>query len=203
MTVPGLFIEYLIVGALALIWIYPLLHDRGLPQLQPAHLPLLALGLYVVGMVVDFLAWILTSYLKRGLRAWADGGHQYSWEEILKILKGGAGSNSKRGSITSRQVYLAIHAPEAAKEAAMRSSRDRIARGAIINSILFTYFASSSQKHIGVLMILLFFIMWVNFELSSYTYELRAEQVVKDNTASNRSNCLVVDDVDPQPTDKA
>jgi len=188
MTIPGLFIEYLIVGALALIWLYKLLPEQWVSKLllQPAHLPLLALGLYVVGMVIDFVAWILTSYIKAGLRAWAEEGHTYTPKELVKILKGGGGK-VKRGSITSRQIYLAIHAPEAAKEAAMRSSRDRIARGAIINSILFTTFALPSQKYIGVLMILIFSIMWVNFELSSYSYEMKAEQLVKEKIESDKN----------------
>ena len=185
MTIPGLFIEYLIVGALALIWIYRLVPDDWASKLQPAHLPILALGLYVVGMVIDFFAWILTSYIKSGLRAWAEGGHIYTPKELVKILKGG-GDKFKRGSITSRQIYLAIHAPEAAREAAMRSSRDRIARGAIINSILFTIFALPNRKYIGLLMILIFFMMWVNFELSSYSYEMRAEQLVKEKIKSNK-----------------
>ncbi len=182
MTIPGLFIEYLIVGALALIWIYPLLPEPWVSKLQPAHLPLLALGLYVVGMVIDFFAWILTSYIKSGLRAWAEDGHKFAPRELGKILQG-AGGRFRRGSIMSRQIYLAIHAPEAAKEAAMRSSRDRIARGAIINSILFTIFALPSRKYIGALMILVFFIMWINFEVASYDYERRAEELVKKKLA--------------------
>ena len=185
MTIPGLFIEYLIVGALALIWIYPLLPEPWTSKLQPAHLPLLALGLYVVGMVIDFFAWVITSYIKSGLRAWAEEGHKYAPKELVKILKGGRG-RVKRGNITSRQIYLAIHAPEAAKEAAMRSSRDRIARGAVMNSILFTMFALPSRRYIGLLMILIFFIMWVNFELSSYSYEMKAEQLVKEKIESNK-----------------
>src|SRR5215208_5913105 len=104
MTIPGLFIEYLIVGALALIWLYPLLPEPWVSKLQPAHLPLLALGLYVVGMVIDFFAWILTSYIKGGLRAWAEEGHKYTPKALVKILKGGGGK-VKRGSITSRQIY--------------------------------------------------------------------------------------------------
>ena len=70
----------------------------------------------------------------------------------------------------------------------MRSSRDRIARGAIINSILFTIFALPSRKYIGVLMILIFSTMWVNFELSSYSYEMKAERLVKDKIASDKIN---------------
>ena len=186
MTIPGLFIEYLIVGALALIWIYPLLPGSWGAKLQPAHLPLFALGLYVVGMIVDFFAWILTSHIKGGLRAWAEAGHKYTLKELFKILKG-QGGKIERGSDTSRQIRLAIYAPEAAKEAAMRSSRDRIARGAIINSILFTIIALPGRRFIGGLMILTFFVMWVNFELSSYSYVMKAERLVKERIESAKT----------------
>ena len=185
MAIPGLFIEYLIVGALALIWIYPLLPEQWLSKIQPTLLPLLALGLYVVGMLIDFCAWIVTGYIKNGLRAWAEGGHKYSFKEMSKVFRGGG--KFRRGSVISRQIYLTIHAPEVAKAAAMRGSRDRIARGAIINSILFTVVVLPDRRYIGVLMIVVSFLMWVYFELSSYDYEVKAERLVRAKVEADKN----------------
>lgn len=120
MAVPGLLIEYLISGALALVWLAPLLKRVELDVTQASMLPLLVLWLYVVGMVVDFLAFWLVKPVKSIIRKRAD-------KEL------GPPSHQNERS-TERNVAFALHAPELVKEMAMRSSRDRIARGAIVNA---------------------------------------------------------------------
>jgi hypothetical protein len=68
MAIPGLLVEYLISGALALVWLAPLLKRVELDVTQANVLPLLVLWLYVVGMVVDFLAFWLVKPIKPMVR---------------------------------------------------------------------------------------------------------------------------------------
>ncbi len=117
MALPGLLIEYLISGALALVWLAPLLKTLGVGAVQSGLLPLLAIALYVVGMSIDFLAYWLVKPLKRFLRkkAW----RKYGVDSIAQA----------EGSV-EREIIFYLYAPEIAKEVAMRSRRDRVARGA-------------------------------------------------------------------------
>src|SRR5262245_15488507 len=68
MALPGLLIEYLINGALALLWLYPLLRMLRIPEIHSSYLPIFALGIYVVGMIVDFIAWLVTRPIKYRIR---------------------------------------------------------------------------------------------------------------------------------------
>ncbi len=78
---------------------------------------------------------------------------------------------------TLRQAKIALYSPELAQELAMPSSRDRIARGPIVNANLSTIFVFprrmealliGSSVNIGA------------FEKLSYAYELCAERVVDE-----------------------
>jgi hypothetical protein len=172
MAVPGLLIEYLINGALALIWIYPLAKNHGLSDLSPSYLVLLALGLYFIGMVVDIVAWKVTRPIKRIIRTKVEKKYGFESQQIP-------------GGSHMRQAKFALYAPEIAKESNMRSSRDRIARGAIINSIMATIFLF--HWLLGVALIIISFVMWVGFERVSYGYEIIAEKKV-DEKIQNLSN---------------
>jgi hypothetical protein len=173
MALPGLLIEYLINGALALLWLYPLLRKFGLAEIHSSYLPFFALGLYVVGMIVDYIAWVVTRPVKFRIR-----------KRIKASL--GVESKSSPGLSHLRQVKFAIYAPEIAKEAAMRSSRDRIARGAIINSILAIIINLILSTNIfltlilGMVALIVCTIMWISFETFSYSYEVKAEQAVDE-----------------------
>jgi len=173
MALPGLLIEYLINGILALIWLYPLLKRLGLADTNSSYLPLFALGLYVIGMIVDYIAWTVTRPIKFRIRKRIK--ERYGFE-----------SNSSPGISHMRQVKFAIYAPEIAKEAAMRSSRDRIARGAIINSINATIVNSILRTNLlltlllGLVASIICTIMWVSFEKVSYSFEVIAEQAINE-----------------------
>src|SRR5882672_6349564 len=67
MALPGLLIEYLINGSIALIWILPFIRQElnGFKDFSSVILIPVA---YILGMYVDILAFILTSYPKVILR---------------------------------------------------------------------------------------------------------------------------------------
>jgi len=164
MTLPGLLIEYLITGGLALIWLYPLLKRFELTaEINNSYLALYAIGLYFLGMTIDIIAWAATKPIKQIIRK-------------RDREKYGFTDDNPSGSSHRRQAKFAIYAPEVAKESATRSSRDRIARGAIINSIMATIFVL--PVFIGIVFIVISFVMWVAFERISYAYELSAEKEV-------------------------
>ena len=163
MAVPGLFVEYLVNGAFALIWAYPVLNSLGFGKIDPSHLPLLALGLYVLGMIIDFLAWILTRPVKRMVRRRVSA--QY-----------GLPPDQEHGRSIAREVRFSISAPELARAVAMRSSRDRIARGTFLSAILATIFVL--PLFIGIMLIVVTFVMWMGFESVSHKFALKAEQAL-------------------------
>jgi hypothetical protein len=184
MAIPGLLVEYLISGAIALIWLYPLLRNAGFAKTDPSYLPFLVLGLYVVGMMIDFSAWALTRPIKHRIRRWTE--NRYGIETTLEKGKG-----------VARHVKFALYAPEVAKEVSMRSSRDRIARGAIINSILATIFVLPLLA--GIPLILFTSLLWAGFERVSYSYELKAEQAVDEKNRLNTPKAAPNNSFNPTP----
>ena len=164
MALPGLLIEYLVCGAIALAWLWPLL-QASLPKIDPTLLPVALLLLYVLGMAVDFLAFFLTLLPKRWIRS-----------RVARRYLGTALGNQKSGTL--RQAKIALYAPELAKELATRSSRDRIARGSLLNAILATIFFLPWK--FGVLLVLFSLVLWAGFEQLSYGYELCAEKVLDE-----------------------
>lgn len=181
MAIPGLLVEYLISGALALAWLAPLLRHYGIDVLQDSLLPFLAVALYVVGMVVDFVAFVLVRPVKPLVRSYARRRH------------GEQGSSQDDGSI-ARQVMLALHAPDLARELSMRSSRDRIARGAVVNALiaaalgtLIDLYTPPIGAAVWIPLILTLIAMWCVFEGMSYGFELRAERTVNEKRV--RDSC--------------
>jgi hypothetical protein len=166
-ALPGLLIEYLVSGVLAFLWVRRLLPPDWVDKLGPEDLPILLVLLYVAGMTVDFAAWLVTRLPKRRVR--------------LRILRKHRGPNANpEASGTARSAKITLHAPDLAKELAMRSSRDRIARGAFINACCAAFVL---PWWIGLLAILGTFIMWAGFESLSYAFELCAEALVDENLA--------------------
>ncbi|UCH95330.1 MAG: hypothetical protein JSV88_00405 [Candidatus Aminicenantes bacterium] len=170
MAIPGLFVEYLINGALALIWIYPLwihpnLKKVNLDTIPTISLPLIVLGLYFIGMIIDFCAFMVLRPIKYKIRGRIERRYKISKERIP-------------GKTADRNARFWLYTPELAKEVAMRSSRDRIARGVIINLIPATIF--TLPVWMGVILFMLSVMMWIFFESSSYAFELKAEQALNE-----------------------
>ena len=164
MAMPGLLIEYLVSGAIAFAWLFPLLSAK-LPKVDVGYLPVVFLLLYVLGMAIDFLAWVLTRPPKRWVRT-----------RVWRKYRGDGTKDTQSG--TARQAKIALYAPDLAKELAMRSSRDRIARGAVVNAILAAIFLLSWQ--VGMPLVVFSAVLWAGFEWLSYGYELCAEQLVDE-----------------------
>ena len=164
MALPGLLIEYLVSGAIAFAWLFPLIR-APLTHIDAPYLPIVFLLLYVLGMAVDFIAWVATRPLKHRIRAW--------------VYRKYVAENSKETqSGTLRQAKIAMYAPDLAKELAMRSSRDRIARGSIVSAICATVFLIPWQ--IGLPLVLFSVVLWSGFERISYGYELCAERAIDE-----------------------
>ena len=180
MVIPGLLVEYFINGALAIIWLYPLytklITTSTFVSYLNADKPMLAIvlaaSIYFIGMTIDIIAWASTRRIKKRI---------VRKKVIDKHFKG---ERVDTNSI-SREVMLAVYAPDVAKESAMRSSRDRIARGAIINSIIATFVFAILTGHpwlsiaAGVIFTIICFRMWIGFEKISFEYELNAEKILK------------------------
>src|SRR4051812_916396 len=110
MAIPGLFIEYLVGGAIAFAWLFPVLHTR-LATIEAPLLPVVFLLLYVLGMALDFLAFLITRIPKHWIR-----------RRVSRRYHATGYSGTQGGTL--RQAKIAMYAPELAKELAMRSSRD-------------------------------------------------------------------------------
>ena len=165
MALPGLLVEYLISGGLAVAWLWPLLSSVG-GALTEVPLPVLGLGLYAIGMLVDFSAFILLGPAKRWLRRRVATRH-------------GLAPTQVRGVTAARQVQLLLEAPELFREVAMRSSRDRIARGATLNCLLaMIMWRAVVPWYAGLALVAACAWMWAFFEQISYTFEIKAEEAI-------------------------
>lgn len=164
MALPGLLIEYLVSGAMALLW---LTLTKWEPQISAlgAKLPILVLALYVVGMAIDMVAFFVTRAPKHWLR-----------KKVFRIYR--PNEDADRGSATERQARIALHAPELGRELAMRSSRDRIARGLIVNSACALFFLD--PWWVGGVALICSTAMWMSFERLSYGFELCADKAVEE-----------------------
>lgn len=172
-SLPGLLIEYFINGVIALFWIvvafYPEVLDRTNSQLL-VFIPLA----YILGMLTDIIAYVLTLPIKTFIRARID-------RKKLKIEKHTSGRNGT-GNERDKKTFIEIQHtyPAIAKELTNRSSRDRIARGTIVNSIFASFFIPAISLSIGLTLIIASLIMWIIFEGQSHIYFRRAENVIKE-----------------------
>jgi len=200
-VLPGLLIEYLVIGSVALLWVATLVEFIALENSVPTiYLLALTPGIYVLGMVVEFLAFVLVSFPGRAcLKTWIR-----IWVERRHLTSGPTPSNGASGQGTAqRQISIHLDAvklevPDLATQVEIRSSRDRIARGTWMNFAIcaivlsaqddssnFTAFGYSvSHTCLAVVAMLMSFGMWIYFEASSYIYEHRLAQILRE-----RLNC--------------
>jgi hypothetical protein len=180
--IPGLLVEYLVSGCVALVWLLPLLQVLGYsPQKNPAIAALFLPGLYVLGMVVDFVGWFAFRRLKSRIKR-----------------KAYANLKPEFGTTHAVEIRILIYAPELAQASEMRSSRDRVARGTVVNAILGTVvltlcgqragisLAPISIVAIGLLIVLLCLAMWYRFQRLSYDYEMRSLNAIQEKLQYER-----------------
>ncbi|HWM94339.1 MAG TPA: hypothetical protein VN493_26520 [Thermoanaerobaculia bacterium] len=185
MNLPGMLVEYLITGSCALIWVRGTLlllqANNNLPDglvLQGwdgAKLAFLVPGIYVLGMLVDFLG--------KGLVDW---------------FKKVAGKSLKKTESDKELRYWVIfmHAPELGRQIEIRSSRDRVARGAIVNAVIGTVVlallnSANNSKFWwvilgGVFFSLLFSALWWRFYIRTSEFEIGASEQVMDKLRQDR-----------------
>lgn len=181
MNLPGLLIEYLINGSIALIWIFWFVDISVIEgYLDDQKLIIIPIA-YVIGMFIDFIAWMVTKPLKKHIRENALGviakemenrgllfdadAYQLFWEEKIEIEK---------------------RYPDLKKELTSRSSRDRIARGTMINLIPISILYWNILSFIGVLLFVLSFLMWMRFEHYNRCLELRAAYSIRQEEGRSK-----------------
>jgi|SRR5215213_123543 len=180
MQLPGLLIEYLVNGSCALIWIWILFLIPGvdLPagidvaKMDGARIAFFIPIMYVLGMTVDYLSLIT-------VRPFA-----------VKYLRGG------RDSSIASTAKIMLNSAELGKEYIIRSSRDRIARGMFVNSVITTIVLTIFYLYISplraVLVVLpiglvfsgLCFSMWYRHERITYMYQKIASDALKEKLDS-------------------
>lgn len=138
MALPGLLIEYLVVGSMALLWALPLANIDISGQIPFGSAAALAPAIYVLGMFVDFIAFALLSQLpmrEYSLKQLIRNIANSSFKKDPKFLKNNMFASDIRRNSTGL-IRLGLNNPELLREVNERSSRDRIARGAFINILL-------------------------------------------------------------------
>ena len=194
MNIPGLLIEYIISGAIAFIWIIILLTNypssHGFLEENTGVMTLLAIPCaYLFGMLIDKLAFNLVRKYKKRIKL-KEINAEYAAElyegatkeQLLKLVE--------TKSLTDKMTIdlLLDGRKEIADELKWRSSRDRIARGMIINSLLIglalTYTICCGEVYnwlgcaIGLVGTLLatygMSLLWTNFEKLSFRFQILA-----------------------------
>lgn len=174
MNIPGLLIEYLMTGCVALFLWYPSLEkslgpwgDVDLLQTKVVGSLVVIPLVYVVGAVLDSLGSFLLFYPKREIRARV----REKWNQSGRPLP----AKEKERLIT---VYLLATQEVLGKEFEARSSRDRIARGAALVLATTSALAFAAEEYIYSLgyyvAALTLFTIWYRAEKASYSYKLQA-----------------------------
>ncbi|TVL97298.1 MAG: hypothetical protein CV087_22510 [Candidatus Brocadia sp. WS118] len=192
MQIPGLLIEYLINGSVALVWLFPLIASAGLLPNKidtPIAVVVVIPALYVLGMVIDAAANFIVKHHKELIR-----------KRIYKKLSVSEDQWQKFGGYRI-ETKLILHAPELARVGEKRSTRDRIARSSILNvmlaTIIFTVFGFIQKDSWLILLlyliggaILIFFCwaMWARFQAASFAYEIIAFQTLEAKLEQENKN---------------
>lgn len=172
MALPGLLIEYLINGSIALLWILQLVKPVELSKIDMGETLFLIPIAYVLGMFVDVLAWLLTRPLKNEIRRRAaqtvlestDG--QYTLSQLKLFWK--------------EKVEIEKSYPDLNSELSSRSSRDRIARGTFLNLLPISYFYWEQLSFWGPLLTIGALLMWIRFEHYNRCFEIRAALSIRE-----------------------
>jgi hypothetical protein len=172
------FIEYLVTGFVSIIWLLPLLQRTGIPlEVGAGASALLALPLlYALGMLIDYLSYRVLRPLKDRLNYRFDR----RYPELAPSIS----------PFPSRTALIEALSPELGRELSMRSTRDRIARGCVVNSgflfvVAATGWASESQgwefvphgiavAGIALILAIWSYLTWLEFEERTRYFKLSA-----------------------------
>jgi hypothetical protein len=213
MNLPGLLIEYLITGATAGLWLLLLFHraypdlaaEFRLDRIDPKTLAFLVPLAYVIGMIIDYVSRFVASAvdflivrcaiwpLRRRISARIPN-RTSMYQKLKKLIEP---PERKRAPLSQHEIMLV--STELGKQLEIRSSRDRVARGAFLNSIVATgvlYYYYSVDVHPPVsLQVILFgglglsavlFAMWRRFARLTYKYQRKAGEAIQKQNATPR-----------------
>jgi uncharacterized membrane protein len=171
MSIPGLLVEYLITGAIGLTWI---LFGFNLTETFTEHnyLGLILIPFaYTLGMTIDLLAYAITYFPKQLIRRKVEQRHYQNKAKIFDY------KNRARVNIIIGLKYAKLNS-----EINMRSSRDRIARGMIVNALgVLIFLGDQIPLMLTLSMILVSALSWAIFEYVSHRFYLNAyDEVVKE-----------------------
>jgi hypothetical protein len=209
MSLAGMLVEYLITGCSALIWIWLILLLPGadLPagvnarELEAHQVAFFVPILYVLGLFIDYLAKGLTDFLDERVRQqlWRSAARRLSkfTQEDSRLGKWLAGPKSYDGSIEYADIFF--HAPDLGKQLELRSTRDRVARGALMNTLLIgatlawysneTGYAPLSLVIIATLVgCWIWFMIWLRLHRLTDKYHMHAGEVIERNQAVKSPN---------------
>jgi len=140
-------------------------------------------GLYVIGMFVDFVGWFILRSHRRRIKERIYKGHDFGGRKVF-----------------DRDPVILVHAPEVAKANEMYSSKDRIARSAVVSAILATVVLGTrlwsagrvplciACVAVGAVVSLLCWGMWARFQRVSYEYEVQALLVVEEKLRAEQKD---------------
>lgn len=184
------FVEYLIIGSLSLLWLVPLFPRQLLePYLPLAEKSLIALlpSFYCVGMAIDALGHMLTNWHRKHIRAAAS--HKYSRRYDAPPIEH-----------ATADVDLLLLSTELARAAEVRTTRARIARGAVTNALLAAVvwlprIAPGLLAHPWRLVlaflsaaatIVLLWAMWARWQRISFRFEIKAIAMAQRASSASR-----------------
>ena len=176
MKIDGLFIEYLISGGVAILWIYPILIMLGLDvsllNLDPSAILIGIPITYVIGMMIDYIAAELLRGYKTKIRI-----------RVYKDL------HLKEHTFYDALFEISKFNQTIVKHLEMRESRVRAARGIFLNLIFalpiipiyFVYVDNAIMLFVSILFLLLALILsWFIFKkMIKLTYYFQAMMVGK------------------------
>jgi len=218
MQLPGLLIEYLINGSSALLWIWSLymVLKKPLPSIEDKYLLVFLPGLYVLGMIIDYVATLTAKALKDRIEDPYESRlvrllwmlvlkrrkkikKNYYARRLLKHLTHWMWAKKKTEAAKKKEASLAeimYRSKELGQEYIVRSSRDRIARGAFVNAVITTIilsiFCPCSSPYlplyftlpIGMAISILCFAMYYRFNRLTSRYKRNASNAIRKQYTS-------------------
>lgn len=194
MQFAAVFVEYLVTGCGALVWIgiFLGLTADTLTKLGPGHIPLLIPLVYLIGMFADASASVLLQPVKAKAKS-----AQFPWK---------AGSRARDPELAGaqRNAFVVLHSPDLGRELQLMSSRDRIARGAFLNIVLTVSMAvilpERAEKMlpmlsgrlptmlVGSFLAAVAFILWWTAEYSTSQFKDSAIKLIRDQQKAQAAN---------------
>lgn len=172
MNLPGMLVEYLVNGIYALLWCWVLWGPTNspscsfLPQITAQQLALLVPVAYILGMLIDSAGAVLV----------------FGIERIVRNIRGKPAAEK-----LPEYVDIFFKSPELAKQIEMRSSRERVARGALTSTALAGIFLAiahiksklSSDILLGIVVLALALLgLWLRFYIISLNFAANALETI-------------------------